>query len=254
MISKVFGEGVPIYKMSGFEWHKFGIFHRNYNGEKTRVCDPVEVLAIVSDPQTTQWGKLIEFTNAGNQKRHLVVPIKLMMSTPRYLAAELSLRGLHVHSSMYCMSLLREYLNGEYPTKYFIIDYRFLWNHAFFVNARNEVFEHATFQFHSRNEDDADEKIIQKLKSFIIKNRSFFQDLNGRYDRQFLQILGYKNKAKGRIYYFIPQRIFEKEITCDIDEIYTLIKYGLILQNTIGSFCHIMDVAGRATKVYVVRL
>jgi hypothetical protein len=252
MIHKAFGEGVPIYKISGFEWHKFGIFHRNHNGEKTRVCDPVEVLAIVSDPQTTQWGKLIEFTNARNQKRHLVVPMKLMVSTPRYLAAELSLRGLHVHSSMYCMNLLREYLNGECPTKYFIIDYRFLWNRAFFVNARNEVFEPA--EFHSKCKNDADEEIIQKLKSFIIKNRSFFQDLNEQYDRRFLQILGYKNKANGKTYYFIPQQIFEKEITCDIDEIYTLIKYGIIIQNAIGSFCHVTDVDGRATKVYVVRL
>jgi hypothetical protein len=238
-----------------FELHCIlGVFHRDCEGTKIRVCDPVEVIAFVSNPEGTQWGKIIEFTNARNQKKNLAVPMKMMMNTARSLAAELSLRGLQLPCSMQCMRLLREYLNSYYPKKHLVIDYRFLWNHAFFVRTKNDVLvPEECIRFDAKNENCPDDKIVQKLKTFISKNRDFFQNLNRQHDRPFLQILGYRSIENNKIHYYIPQRIFENEITNNTDEIYKLIEYGLLIPNTNISACHLISINGKMCKVYVVR-
>jgi hypothetical protein len=238
-----------------FELHRtLGVFYRDCEGTEIRVCDPVEVIAFVSNPEGTQWGKIIEFTNARNQKKNLAVPMKLMMNTARSLAAELSLRGLQLPCSMQCMRLLREYLNSHYPKKHLVIDYRFLWNHAFFVSTKNDVLIPEDFiRFKTKNANNSDDEIVEKLESFISKNRDFFQSLNRQHDRPFLQILGYKSTENNRKHYYIPQQIFENEITNDTDEIYKLIEKGLLIPNTNISACHVVSINGKMCKVYVVR-
>jgi hypothetical protein len=238
-----------------FELHRtLGVFYRDCEGTEIRICDPVEVIAFVSNPEGTQWGKIIEFTNARSQKKNLAVPMKMMMNTARSLAAELSLRGLQLPCSMQCMRLLREYLNNQYPQKHLVVDYKFLWNHAFFISTKNDVLvPEECIRFDAKNENRPDDKIVEKLKSVISNNRNFFQDLNRQHDRPFLQILGYKSTENNRKHYYIPQRIFENEITGDTDEIYKLIERGLLIPNTNISACHVVSINGKMTKVYVVR-
>jgi hypothetical protein len=193
-------------------------------------------------------------SSARNQKKTLVVPMNLMMNTLRFLAAELSLRGLQLPCSMQCMRLLREYLNSHYPKKHLVIDHRFLWNHAFFVSTKNDVLiPEDLAQFSIKNAIDSDDEIVEKLKSFISKNRSFFQDLSSNGKRPFLQILGYKSSRKGKVFYYVPRNIFESEITNDVDEIYKLIEKGLLIPNTNISACHVVSINKKTGKVYIVR-
>jgi hypothetical protein len=229
------------------------MFFVDFEGMKIRICDAVEVLANVSNLKATQWGKLIEFTNAHNQKKNLVVPMKLLMNTPRSLAAELSLRGLQVNSSMQCMRLLREYLTAEYPKKTLILDYEYLWNRAIFVRPRSEMLEleetspevfrnvipESKTEISNKNVID-EEQIISKLESFISKNKKFFYDLNNPNQRQLLQIVGYKKKEKGRIHYYIQQKIFKQEITENHEEMEALMQIGLLIPNENGSIYHSM--------------
>jgi uncharacterized protein (DUF927 family) len=130
---------VPAYKRPGFEVNRHGVFYRNFEEIRTRVCDFVEVLAIVSNSEATRWGKLISFINARNQQKHLVVPMRLLMSTPRRLAVELSSKGLRILSSNRSMSLLREYLTSENPTKNVVLDYRVSWNFSVFVEPPDDI-------------------------------------------------------------------------------------------------------------------
>jgi hypothetical protein len=130
---------VPAYKRPGFEINKHGVFYRNFEEIRTRVCDSVEVLAIVSNSSATRWGKLITFSNARNQQKHLVVPMRLLMSTPRRLAVELSSKGLRILSSNRSMSLLREYLTAENPTKNVVLNYRVSWNTSVFVEPPDDI-------------------------------------------------------------------------------------------------------------------
>jgi hypothetical protein len=237
-----------------FELHRtLGVFYRDCDGMEIRVCDSVEVVAFVSNPEGTQWGKIIEFTNARNQKKNLAVPMKLMMNTARSLAAELSLRGLQLPCSMQCMRLLREYLNSHYPKKHLVIDHRFLWNHAFFVSTKNDVLVPEDLYRYEENENRPDDKIVEKLKLFISKNKDFFQSWGKQCDRPLLQIIGYKSRGNNKMHYYIPQRIFEKEITNDTNEIYKLIERGLLIPNTNISACHVISINGKMCKVYVVR-
>jgi hypothetical protein len=64
-----------------------------------------------------------------------------LMGSSRYLAAELSLRGLRIESDAFRMKLLREYLNGERPKKILRLDCDFLCGRAFFICSKNETLE-----------------------------------------------------------------------------------------------------------------
>jgi hypothetical protein len=61
------------------------------------------------------------------------------MSTPRRLAVELSSKGLRILSSNRSMSLLREYLAAENPTKNVVLDYRVSWNLSVFVEPPDDI-------------------------------------------------------------------------------------------------------------------
>jgi uncharacterized protein (DUF927 family) len=130
---------VPAYKRPGFEVNQHGVFYRNFEEIRTRVCDFVEVLAIVSNSEATKWGKLISFINARNQQKYLIVPMRLLMSTPRRLAVELPSKGLRILSSNRSMSLLREYLTAQNPTKNVVLDCDVSWNASVFVKPPDDI-------------------------------------------------------------------------------------------------------------------
>ena len=233
-----------------FELHPQGLFFLNCDGTKTRISGSVEVLAIVSDSEATQWGKLIEFTNAKRQKKNLVVPMKLLMYTPRYLAAELSFRGLQIDSSMLCMSLLRKYLNEEQPKKNFVLDYKYDWNKVIFVkqsemleveencltNAAGNVFNHS---------------VTSRLESFIKRYRDQFQDLDDKYC--LFQRVGYKRKIKGKVLYYVQGRHFRQEITESQAEMKILAKADLLIPDDKGDFCYFVNFPTGKEKVFLVR-
>jgi hypothetical protein len=240
-----------------FELHKNGLFYRNYDGVKIKICDAVEVIAIVSNLEATQWGKLIEFANAHGRKINLVVPMKLLMGTHRYLAEELSSRGLCINSSMLCMRLLREYLTGENPKKILMLNYKWQWNRAIFIKPRNEILEaenanHFDEFWAERKNEDTD-KIVSKLKNFIAKNKNFFQDLDNPNQRQLLQKVGYKKKVDGKLYYYILQKIFKKEIADNQEAINVLVKIGLVVSFGNRSTCQTINCPIGICRVYVVK-
>jgi hypothetical protein len=242
---------VPAYKRPGFEVNRHGVFYRNFEEIRTRVCDFVEVLAIVSNSSATRWGKLITFINARNQQKHLVVPMRLLMSTPRYLSAELSLRGLHINSSMLCMRLLREYLNGEQPRKNLVLEGNIPRSRAIFVKLREERLEIEKHSGCVTGIDCDDNPVIARLKSFLEKYRNLFQDLNDK--RSSLQKIGYRKRTGGKIFYYIPPKYFKREVADSDFEMEILAKAGLLIPDNKGHYCSITELAGWKERAYVVK-
>jgi len=234
-----------------FELHPQGLFFLNPDAIKLRVCGFVEVLAIVSDLEATQWGKLIEFTNAGNQKKNLVVPMKLLMRAPRYLAAELSFRGLQIDSSTLCMSLLREYLNEEQPKKNFVLDYKYAWNRVIFVKqAQTLEVEEGCLKANATG-NALNHPVISRLQSFIKLNRDKFQDLDDQYC--LFQRVGYKRKVNGEVLYYVTGRHFRQEITESREEMKILVKADLLIPDDKGDFCYFVNFPTGKEKVFLVR-
>jgi hypothetical protein len=242
---------VPAYKRPGFEVNKHGVFYRNFEEIRTRVCDFVEVLAIVSNSSATRWGKLVTFINARNQQKYLVVPMKLLMSTPRYLSAELSLRGLRVNSSMSCMQLLREYLNGEQPRKNLVLEGNIPRSRAIFVRLREERLEIEKPSVSVSGTDCDDNPVIARLKFFLEKYRNLFQDLNDK--RSLLQKIGYRRRTGGKIFYYIPPKYFKREVADSDFEMEILAKKGLLVPNDKGYYCSVTELAGWKERAYVVK-
>jgi hypothetical protein len=216
---------------TNFKLYPNGVFYQNSGSMKIKICDAVEVLAIVSNLDATQWGKLIKFTNAHKQKRSLIVPMKLLMNTPRYLAAELSLCGLII--SLQCMRLFQEYLCSENPQKIIMVDYQSLGNHAIFTNSLSVELETI---------------ITKKVKAFISKNIKRFYDANEQNLQEMLNLVGYIKRVNGRMYYCIFQKNFEHEITNNRDEMQILVDSGLLIPRINGAFCHSHDFF----KVYII--
>jgi len=127
------------YDSGSFELRQYALFYKRFTeSAEILVCGTLEVLANVSNPETTKWGKLIGFTNSAHQKKNLVIPMKLVMGSPRDLAAELSFRGLRkINSSRLGMSLLRKYINEFKPMRTIILASRYLLDSAFFVNVED---------------------------------------------------------------------------------------------------------------------
>jgi hypothetical protein len=242
---------VPAYKRPGFEVSQHGVFYRNFEEIRTRVCDFVEVPAIVSNSEATKWGKLISFINARNQQKHLVVPMRLLMSTPRYLSAELSLRGLRINSSMQCMRLLREYLNSEQPRKNLILEGNIPRSRAIFVRLREERLEMEKPSNDAAASDCSGHYVVAKLKSFLEKYRNLFQDLN---DRRFSgQKIGYRKRVGDAIFYYIPPKYFKREVAFGDPEMEILAKAGLLIPDDRGHYCSVTELAGWKERAYVVK-
>ncbi|MDR1561302.1 MAG: DUF927 domain-containing protein [Holosporaceae bacterium] len=216
---------------TNFKLNSSGVFYQNNEGMKIKICDAVEVLAIVSNLDATQWGKLIEFTNAHKQKRNLIVPMKLLMSSSRHLTAELSLRGLII--SLQYMRLFQEYLCGKNPQKIMVMDYQFLGSHAFFTNFSSV---------------ESEAIITERLKTFIIKNMENFYDIEGQNFQELLRLVGYVKRVDGKTYYCIFQKIFEREITNNRDEMQILVDGGLLVPRINGDFYHFHNFC----KVYII--
>ncbi|MDR0581071.1 MAG: DUF927 domain-containing protein [Holosporaceae bacterium] len=242
---------VPAYKRPGFEVNQHGVFYRNFEEIRTRVCDFVEVLAIVSNSEATRWGKLISFINARNQQKHLVVPMRLLISTPRYLSAELSLRGLRVNSSMRCMRLLREYLNGEQPRKNLVLEGNIPRSRAIFVKLREEKLEIEKPPNGTAASDYGDHHVVARLKSFLEKYRNFFQDLSDRHSSG--QKIGYRKRVGNAIFYYIPPKYFKREVASSDPEMEILAKEGLLIPNDKGHYCSVTELAGWKERAYVVK-
>jgi hypothetical protein len=66
--------------------------------------------------------------------------MKLLMSTPRRLAIDLSSKGLRMSASNRSMNLLREYFTSENPTKNVVLDYKVSWNSSVFVEPPDDIF------------------------------------------------------------------------------------------------------------------
>jgi hypothetical protein len=242
---------VPSYKRPGFEVNQHGVFYRNFEEIRTRVCDFVEVLGIVSNSEATKWGKLITFINARNQQKHLVVPMRLLMSTPRYLSAELSLRGLRINSSMQCMQLLREYLNGEQPKKNLILEGNIPRSRAIFVKLREEKLEIEKPPNSTATSDCSGHHVVARLKSFLEKYRNLFQDLNDK--RSSGQKIGYRKQVDDAIFYYIPPKYFKREVAASDLEMEILAKAGLLIPDDKGHYCSVTELAGWKERAYVVK-
>jgi hypothetical protein len=208
-----------------------GVFYQNNESIEIKICDAVEVLAIVSNLDATQWGKLIEFTNAHKQKKNLILPMKLLMNTPRYLVAELSLRGLII--SLRWMRLFQEYLCGKNPQKIMVIDYQFSWNHAIFTNFPEAI-------------------IVEKVKAFIRQNIKRFYDAEKPDLKEIFHIVGYIKHANEKVYYCIFRRIFEQEITNNCDEMKNLVDKGLLIPRINGDFYHSHKSSSDFCEVYII--
>jgi hypothetical protein len=242
---------VPAYKRPGFEVSKHGVFYRNFEEIRTRVCDFVEVLAIVSNSSATRWSKLITFINARNQQKHLVVPMRLLIGTPRYLAAELSLRGLRINGSMQCMRLLREYLNGEQPKKNLVLNHEIPGSRAIFVKLIEETLEIEKPPNGLTETDHDDHPVIARLRFFLEKYQKLFQDLN---DKHFLsQKIGYRRRVSDKIFYYIPPKYFKREVAAGDLEMEALVKAGLLVPDDKGHYCSVTELSGWKERAYVVK-
>jgi hypothetical protein len=242
---------VPAYKRPGFEVNKHGVFYRNFEEIRTRVCDFVEVLGIVSNSEATKWGKLITFINARNQQKLLVVPMRLLMSTPRYLSAELSLRGLRINSSMQCMQLLQEYLNGQQQRKNLILEGNIPRSRAIFVKLREEKLEIENPPHDATASDCSDHHVVARLRFFLEKYQNLFQDLNDR--RSSGQKIGYRKRVGDAIFYYIPPKYFKREVAASDLEMEILAKEGLLIPNDKGHYCSVTELVGWKERAYVVK-
>jgi uncharacterized protein (DUF927 family) len=79
----------------------------------TRICDYIEVVAITSNQQGNDWGRLVKFKDERGIKKELFIPLNLLVGNALELGAMLMESGLVVKNSTKARQLLTDYLTLE---------------------------------------------------------------------------------------------------------------------------------------------
>jgi putative DNA primase/helicase len=91
-----------------------GVFY-NDNEVMRWICSKLEVIALVRDPLSENWGRLLEFYDADEKLHQWAMPMEMLKGGGDELRGELLRLGLEIASTLRMRSLLIEYIMTSKP-------------------------------------------------------------------------------------------------------------------------------------------
>ena len=104
----------------GFELTKDGVSFEDPTDEKANriwICTHLEVVGYQSDPDSKNWGKLLEFTNRDGVTHRWAMPMSLLKGNGEEMRGQLMDWGVNISNQPKARTLLNEYISKCEPKK-----------------------------------------------------------------------------------------------------------------------------------------
>lgn len=80
------------------------------------ICSPLRIEAMTRDPQNSEWGRLLVFTDRDHREHRWAMPMKMLAGSCEELRAVLLCEGLHITSNPSQRRLVADYIQRAHPS------------------------------------------------------------------------------------------------------------------------------------------